>query len=61
MKVLHIGKYYHPYRGGFEYSLFTLVNELKEKLQIQVLVSHTVRKTVVEKLRNLTIVRLANF
>jgi rhamnosyl/mannosyltransferase len=60
LKVLHIGKYYHPYRGGFEYSLYTLVNELKDKLQIQVLVSHTRCKTVVDKMRNLTIYRLAN-
>ena len=60
IKVLQIGKYYHPCRGGFESSLYTLVNELKDKFQFQVLAAHTKRKTVVEKFENLTITRLAN-
>jgi glycosyltransferase involved in cell wall biosynthesis len=61
LSVLQVGKYYYPYRGGFESSLYTLVNELKEKTRIRVLVSHTSRKTTIEEAGNLTIIRLANF
>lgn len=61
MKVLQIGKYYYPYKGGFESSLYTLVNELKDKLQLQILVSNTKCKTVIQRDGDLTIIRLANF
>jgi len=61
IKVLHVGKYYYPYRGGLESGLYTFINELKDKLEIQILVSNTKCKTVIEKDSNLTIIRLANF
>lgn len=61
IRVLQIGKYYHPYRGGFESSLYTLVNELKDKLNVCVLVSHIKPKTTIEKIRNLSVIRLASF
>jgi rhamnosyl/mannosyltransferase len=60
-RVLHIGKYYYPYHGGFEASLHTLVNGLKDKLQIYVLSSNTQPKTVLEKTDRAIIIRLANF
>lgn len=61
MNVLQIGKYYPPFKGGFESSLFTLVNALRDKLQIQVLVSHTRARTTIEREDGLVIIRLANF
>lgn len=61
LKVLQIGKYYPPYKGGFETSLFTLVESLKDRLQIDVLVSNTNSKTVIERDNGLSIIRLANF
>lgn len=61
IKVLQIGKYYPPYKGGFESSLYTLVDGLKDALQLQVLVSHTKRKTVIERNKGLIIIRLASF
>ena len=61
IKVLQIGKYYYPHRGGFESSLYTLVNELKDRLQIQVLVSYTRARTTFERDNGLEVVRLANF
>src|SRR3989338_2783475 len=61
IKVLQIGKYYYPYKGGFESSLYTLVNELKGKIQFQILASHVRRVTVIERFKDLTIIRLANF
>lgn len=61
LRVLHLGKYYHPYKGGFEASLYTLVNETEDNLSVRVLASHTRPKTVIERTRNSTVVRLANF
>ncbi len=61
IRVLHIGKYYHPYRGGFESSLYTLINELKNAVEFKVLAAHTGCTTAIEKMKDVTIVRLANF
>ena len=60
IKVLQIGKYYPPYKGGFENSLYTLVEELKDRFQFQILVANTNRKTTVERLINVTVVRLGS-
>lgn len=61
LKVLQIGKYYPPYKGGFESSLYTLVNGLKDTIELQILVSHIKRKTVTERDKGLTVIRLASF
>jgi glycosyltransferase involved in cell wall biosynthesis len=60
LKVLHIGKYYHPYNGGMEKSLYTSVNELKKDIDFTVLAANNSRRTVTEN-NGLTVVRLANF
>ncbi len=61
LRVLQIGKYYPPYKGGFESSLYTLVDGLKDAIQLKILVSHIKRKTVIERDKGLTIIRLASF
>ena len=60
IRILQIGKYYYPYRGGFESSLYTLINELKNEFDFQVLAAHTRVKTVIEKTNNLTVIRLGS-
>jgi glycosyltransferase involved in cell wall biosynthesis len=58
IRVLQIGKYYPPYCGGTENHLFTLVQCLKEKLDIKVLVSNTGFKTVIENCNGIEVYRL---
>lgn len=41
MRVVQLGKYYYPYVGGIESHLFTLVNELKNRVDLDVIVSNT--------------------
>lgn len=59
MKVLQIGKYYHPYYGGTENHLLTLVNELKKNAEVEVIVANTRFKTSIEKKDGVNIYRLA--
>jgi glycosyltransferase involved in cell wall biosynthesis len=39
MRVLHIGKYYPPYRGGMESHLEALCGELKQFIDVEILVA----------------------
>ncbi|OGX23092.1 MAG: hypothetical protein A3K54_04520 [Omnitrophica WOR_2 bacterium RBG_13_44_8] len=59
MKVLHIGKYYHPYIGGTEVHLSTLAEELKKEVGIGILASNTRFKTSLEKYDGINVYRLA--
>ena len=59
ISVLHIGKYYYPYRGGFEKSIYSLIAELKSKLHFTILVANTSCVTVVENDADTTVIRLA--
>lgn len=45
MRVLQVGKYYHPYQGGIESHLQVLSQELKTRVELEVLVSHTEART----------------
>ncbi|HEU0301183.1 MAG TPA: glycosyltransferase [Longimicrobium sp.] len=48
LRVLHVGKFYPPYRGGMETHLQTLCRELAAEADVEVLVSNEGRETVRE-------------
>lgn len=60
MKVLQLGKFYHPYRGGIETVLKGLCEGLKSHVDLHVLVSNTVPRTVHEQC-DFTITRVASW
>ncbi len=60
MQVLMINKLYYPVIGGAENHLYLLCNELKKCIDVRVLVCNTELKTVIEKLDNLEIIRVAS-
>jgi len=49
MKVVQLGKFYYPYRGGIETVLKDLCEELKSRVDLHVLVSNTTARTVHEQ------------
>ncbi|WP_257455077.1 glycosyltransferase [Archangium lipolyticum] len=59
MKVLQLGKYYAPYRGGMETHLSGLCEELVGRVELEVLVSNTVPRTVHEVVRGVSVTRCA--
>jgi glycosyltransferase involved in cell wall biosynthesis len=48
LRVLHVGKFYPPHRGGMESHLHALCTELKEHVRVEVLVSSDDRRTTEE-------------
>lgn len=58
INVLQVGKYYPPYRGGMETHLADLCQELKDRVNLEVLVSHTKAKTEVDVVDDIKITRL---
>jgi glycosyltransferase involved in cell wall biosynthesis len=48
LKVLHVGKYYPPYRGGMESHLEILSGELKSLVDLKVIVANGGRQTKTE-------------
>jgi len=59
IKVLHIGKFYYPYRGGIETFLYNLCTYLKDKIDVQVLVANTHFNTIVEYVDGVKVTRAA--
>jgi len=45
MRVVQVGKFYYPYMGGIESHLQVLSNELKHRVDLEVLVAHRERRT----------------
>ncbi|MCP4723457.1 MAG: glycosyltransferase, partial [bacterium] len=61
MKILQIGKYYPPYYGGMETTLYNLCAEFSKNHEVTVLVSNTDNKTVHEKIDGVNVIRLKRF
>jgi len=59
VRVVQVGKYYYPYVGGIESHLFTLCNELKGHVDLDVVVSNTTARTVREVQQGISITRCA--
>jgi len=58
MKVLQVGKYYYPYKGGMETYLYDLCSELRDKVDLQVIVSNNRPYTVKEVYEGINILRI---
>jgi glycosyltransferase involved in cell wall biosynthesis len=48
LRVLHVGKYYPPYRGGMESHLEVLSGELRTMVDLKVIVANDERRTMKE-------------
>ena len=60
MRVLEVGKFYHPYKGGMETCLYDLCMELKKSVDLRVLVSNDRRGTVVEEVEGVPVIRVSS-
>ena len=60
MKVLQIGKFYPPHRGGMESVLYDLCEELKDKVDLRVLVANGGCSTQVEAKDGLEVIRVGS-
>ncbi len=59
MRVLQVGKYYPPHRGGMETHLADLCGQLKNRVDLEVLVAQTGRRTFTEDVDGVSVTRLA--
>lgn len=60
MRVLQIGKFYPPYRGGMESVLYDLCHELKDKVDLRVLVAGRRGPTRIEVNDGVEVVRVGS-
>jgi rhamnosyl/mannosyltransferase len=58
IRVLHIGKYYPPYRGGMESHLESLSNELNRLVDLEVIVANTSWRTAKEIVDGIKVTRV---
>jgi rhamnosyl/mannosyltransferase len=58
LRVLHIGKYYPPYRGGMESHLEGLSYELNQLVNLEVIVANTGRQTKKEIVDGVKVTRV---
>src|SRR5687768_15646328 len=57
LRVLQVGKFYPPHRGGMESHLQALCGELREQVNVEVLVAGEGRRTVEEVLDSVKVTR----
>ena len=57
-RVLHVGKYYPPYRGGMETHLHALCTAMRDVVDLDVLVANDGRATVAEVIDGVRVMRL---
>jgi glycosyltransferase involved in cell wall biosynthesis len=58
LRVLHVGKFYPPHRGGMESHLETLCRELRAEVDVEVLVASDTRQTVRETVDGVPVTRI---
>lgn len=58
LRVLHVGKYYPPYRGGMESHLQVLSEELKRLVELKVVVANHERRTIEEVVDGVDVTRV---
>jgi rhamnosyl/mannosyltransferase len=61
LRVLHIGKYYPPYRGGMESHLQGLSDELNGMVDLEVIVANIERRTVKAVIDGVKVTRVGKF
>jgi rhamnosyl/mannosyltransferase len=59
LRVLHVGKFYPPYRGGMESHLEMLCQRTRAEVDVEVLVSDTSGRTVREVVDGIPVTRIA--
>jgi rhamnosyl/mannosyltransferase len=57
-RVLHVGKFFPPVRGGMENHLYHLVKRLQNHVDVRVLASHTRAARIEETVEGVRVVRL---
>ncbi len=60
-RVLHVGKFYPPHRGGMESHLELLCDDLNGHCDVSVIVSNSRPFTMSEHVRNIRVTRVATF
>ena len=58
LRVLHVGKFYPPYMGGIETHLQNLCNELKDLVDLKVLVSNSGAQTIEDTVEGVSVTRV---
>lgn len=58
LRVLHLGKYYPPYRGGMESHLQGLCEELKSLVDLKVIVANSGQRTTSDQIADVKVTRV---
>ncbi len=58
LRVLHVGKYYPPYRGGMESHLQTLCGELRKSIGVSAIVANETRRLMDSDIDGVPVLRL---
>ena len=60
-KILHIGKYYYPFKGGIETVTKEICETLKDEFEFTVLVSNSDKTEMVEFINDIKVIRIPCF